>query len=143
MPVPVIVTLVLEFRLGSTPRREVEPPTVSPLAPAPPATTDEFLKDVYLTKTPGLVLPKIQKSVHPQYTGEALHAGINGVVELETVVLPDGKVGRTRVTKSLDTKYGLDDAAQAAVQQWTFEPGKLHGQPVPVAVTVVVEFRNK
>jgi TonB family protein len=142
-PVPVIVTIILEFRLDKTPRREVEPPMVSPLAPAPPATSDEFLKGAYPTKTPGLVLPKLQTSVQPLYTAEAFGAGITGVVEVEAVVTTDGTVARARVAKSLDTRYGLDDAAQAAVRQWTFEPGKLHGQPVPVAITAVLEFRKK
>jgi TonB family protein len=143
-PVPVIVTLIIEFRLDRTPRPQSgEPPMLSPLAPAPPDTTDEFLKGVYPTKTPGLVAPKLLKNVQPKYSADAMQAGISGVVEVEAVVLSDGKVARTRVTKSLDTRYGLDAAAVAAVEQWTFEPGKLNDQPVPVAITVVLEFRTK
>ena len=142
-PVPVIVTLILEFRLNKNLRPQGESPTVSPGAPAPPEATDDFLNGAYPTKTPGLVTPKLLKNVHPKYSEEAMRAGISGVVEVEVVVLSDGKVGRTRVTKSLDNRYGLDAAALAAVEQWTFEPGKLYGQPVAVAISVALEFRTK
>ena len=34
----------------------------------------------------------------------------------------------------------LDDAALAAVRQWTYSPTTLNGVPVPVIMTVTVNF---
>jgi protein TonB len=35
----------------------------------------------------------------------------------------------------------LDQAAIDAVKQWMFKPTKLNGEPVPVVMTVTVDFR--
>jgi TonB family protein len=68
---------------------------------------------------------------------------IQGQVEVQAVVMPDGTVARARVTKSLDRIYGLDDEAVKAVHQFTFAPnsGTLNGRPVPVAVTLTLTFK--
>lgn len=90
----------------------------------------------------GVTDPTLIKQVHPKYTAEAMRAGIQGVVELEAVVLPDGSVGDVRVVKSLDSRYGLDNQAIAAARQWRFEPGRFEDRPVPVMVTLMLEFRQ-
>jgi len=56
-------------------------------------------------------------------------------------VMPDGSVSRARVITSLDKTFGLDEQAVLAAKQWIFEPGKLDGLAVPVAVTVKLEFK--
>jgi TonB family protein len=53
----------------------------------------------------------------------------------------DGHVSRARVTQSLDRVFGLDAAALAAARQWTFTPGELKGEKVPVAVRLTLAFR--
>jgi protein TonB len=35
----------------------------------------------------------------------------------------------------------LDQAAMDAVRQWVYEPTELNGVPVPVVMTVTVNFR--
>jgi TonB family protein len=45
-----------------------------------------------------------------------------------------------KVVRSLDTVYGLDDAAVEAAQQWRFTPGTLQGKPVKVLVTLELSF---
>jgi len=47
------------------------------------------------------------------------------------------------VTKSLDTVYGLDDAAVTAAGQWTFTPGTKDGHPVDVLVHLNMRFTLK
>jgi protein TonB len=37
----------------------------------------------------------------------------------------------------------LDDAALAAVRTWQYEPTLLNGQPVPVRMTVTVNFTTR
>jgi TonB family protein len=88
----------------------------------------------------GVSDPKLVREVKPQYTADAMRAKVQGEVELEAVVNPDGSVDRVRVTRSLDSTFGLDQEAIKAVRQWRFMPGTLKGQPVPVRVTVVLSF---
>lgn len=142
-PVAVIVTIILEFRLDKTPRRPVQPRSELPDVPTPPSSDDEFLNGAYPATAPGLVAPKLMKQVQPQYTREALEAKTQGFVEVEAVVLTDGTVARSRVTKSLDKVRGLDNEALRAINQWTFEPGRLNGFPVPVVITVQLEFKAR
>lgn len=97
----------------------------------------------YRQKDPGIVAPAIIKEVHPRYTDEAREKKIQGIVQLEAVVLEDGAVGDVTVTRSLDDTYGLDQAAVAALKQWSFKPGQKDGTPVRVLVTVEMSFTLK
>ena len=56
------------------------------------------------------------------------------------VVRPDGKCSDIRITKSLDTMFGLDEQAIASAREWVFRPGMRMGQPVPVLVTLEIGF---
>jgi TonB family protein len=58
---------------------------------------------------------------------------------LWVVVGPDGRVRDIRVSRSLG--MGLDEKAIDAVRQWRFEPSRKDGQPVPVQVSIEVNFR--
>jgi protein TonB len=82
---------------------------------------------------------------HPllQYTPEARRANIQGSIELEITVDVDGRVRDAMVVKSLDSLYGMDDSAVAAVSQWVFEPAKLDGKAVSARtkVTFTVTLR--
>jgi len=97
----------------------------------------------YKPKDPGIVAPVLMKDVKAVYTTEAREKRIQGVVELEAVVLEDGTVGEVRITKSLDQTYGLDDAAVAALKQWQFKPGQKDGKAVKVLVAVEMSFTLK
>ena len=82
------------------------------------------------------------KSVQPKYTSEAMRAKIQGSVEIEAVVLPNGTIGDVRILKPLDKQYGLDQEAIVAAKQWLFRPGTdKDGKPIPVIVTIILEFR--
>jgi protein TonB len=83
------------------------------------------------------------KRVDPAYPKKAMDAKITGEVVLDVLVQPDGRTGDIKIVKSLDTKYGLDDEAVKAVQQWVFVPGKKDGTPVAVQVQITVEFLLK
>lgn len=126
-PVSVVVTIILEFILHPDPRRE----------------SDAFLEGTYWVHTPGLVLPIPKKQVQPKYTLATMKAKIQGTVVVEAVVMPDGTVGRSRVVVSVDPTFGLDREALEAVNQWTFDPGRLHDRAVPVVVKLTFEFRRR
>jgi TonB family protein len=90
----------------------------------------------------GVTSPQLIKEVKPNYTGDAMRAKLQGVVEMEAVVLPDGSVdpNRIKITRSLDSTFGLDQQAIIAVKQWRFRPGTFKGQPVAVIVNVELTF---
>lgn len=81
--------------------------------------------------------PKKIKDVKPVYPAEAQAAGIQGVVILEATIAPSGYVSDARVLRSIPA---LDQAAVEAVRQWAFTPTLLNGAPVPVIMTVTVNF---
>ena len=56
---------------------------------------------------------------------------------IEARIERDGTVSRARVLQSIPM---LDDAAVDAVRQWEFTPTLLNGAPVPVMMTVTVNF---
>ena len=78
--------------------------------------------------------------VPPEYTADAMRARTQGVVILECVVQPDGHCSDVRVVRSLDRAFGLDQKAIDAARKWIFRPGRRQGEPVPVFVTLEMEF---
>jgi TonB family protein len=76
----------------------------------------------------------------PSYTAEAMRARIQGSVLVECVVQTSGVCTDIQVVRSLDPVFGLDQEAIKSVRQWRFRPGTRLGQPVPVLVTIEVEF---
>lgn len=90
----------------------------------------------------GVTAPQLVREVKPVYTVAAMRAKVQGRVELDVVVRPDGSVdpGRIQVVHSLDTLFGLDGQAIDAVKQWRFRPGTYRNEPVPVRVRVELTF---
>jgi protein TonB len=89
----------------------------------------------------GCVNPQPIKSQDPKYTSEAMRAKLQGDVELDIVVLKNGTVGEVRISKSLDTQFGLDKEAIAAAKQWLFRPATCQRVPVDMIVGLSIEFR--
>ena len=56
---------------------------------------------------------------------------------MEAVIGEDGRVRDTRVLRSIPL---LDEAALGAVRQWEYTPTLLNGAPVPIIMTVTVQF---
>jgi protein TonB len=81
--------------------------------------------------------PTKTKDVGPQYPPAAQSARVQGVVIIEAVIGPGGKVQDARVLRSIPL---LDQAALDAVKQWEFTPTLLNNVPVPVIMTVTVQF---
>ena len=81
--------------------------------------------------------PKKVVNANPVYPEDAKAAGVQGVVILETTIGPDGVPADVRVLRSVP---GLDGAAVEAVKQWRYDPTWLNGQPVPVIMTMTIDF---
>jgi TonB family protein len=90
-------------------------------------------------KVGGQIKPPTKiKDVSPVYPAIARSARVAGTVVIEATIGPDGKVIDTKVVKSVPM---LDQAALDAVQQWEYTPSLLNGKPVPVTVTVTINFK--
>lgn len=88
----------------------------------------------------GVISPEVLHEEKPQYTSEAMRAKVQGVVEVEAIVMPDGSVGHVQIVRSLDDRFGLDQKAIEAVKRWRFRPGTRMGKPVPVLVNIELTF---
>jgi len=82
--------------------------------------------------------PRLISQVRPSYTPSALDRRVQGSVVLEVIVTTTGVPSLIRVVRSLDSE--LDDEAIKAVRAWKFIPGQMSGTPVPVLVTIVLDF---
>jgi TonB family protein len=102
----------------------------------PPNTA---LANVYASGT--AVRPEAANTPDPHYPELARKSGIDGQVLLWATVTTQGATTDISILRPLG--FGLDDAAVEAVKTWTFKPAERDGQPVPVAITVEVNFRLK
>ena len=82
--------------------------------------------------------PKQLKKVDPAYPDIARQARVQGVVILEATISPQGKVTDVKVLRGIPL---LDQSAIEAVKQWVYTPTLLNGVPVPVIMTVTVNFK--
>ena len=78
------------------------------------------------------------REVAPTYPAMARAARVEGIVIVEAIVGPNGKVQDARVLRSSPL---LDAAALDAVRQWEFTPTLLNGIPIAIVMTVTVDFR--
>jgi protein TonB len=81
--------------------------------------------------------PTKTKMVNPVYPPIAQSARVQGIVIIEATIGPNGRVQEAKVLRSIPL---LDQAAMDAVKQWEFTPTLLNGVPVPVIMTVTVQF---
>src|SRR5438105_3224051 len=107
-------------------------PIVVDTAPPPaPASTEPV-------HVGGKILPpKKIKDITPAYSAIAQSARVQGIVILEATIGVDGRVEQLRVLRSVPL---LDASAIEAVKQWQYTPTLLNGVPVPVIMTVTVNF---
>src|SRR6186997_2064229 len=104
-------------------------PTAPPPPPPPPTAPIRVGGNI---KTPTKT-----KDIKPVYPPIAQSARVQGVVIIEATIGPDGRVKDAKVLRSIPL---LDQAALDAVKQWQFTPTLLNGVPVPVIMTVTVNF---
>jgi len=84
-------------------------------------------------------LPKVTYQPDPEFSLEAKEKKIEGVVVVGLVVGTDGLPHDIHLVKSRG--YGLDEMAIQSVQRWKFKPAQSEGKPVPVAISVEIDFR--
>src|SRR5262245_9298253 len=111
---------------------------VVPQAPAlPPAPEPQSKTPVRLHS--GIKPPQRLVNIAPIYPTIALQIHKEGIVIIDATIDEQGNVIETRILRSIPL---LDEAALAAVRQWKFSPTLLNGIPVPIVMTVTVNFKQ-
>jgi TonB family protein len=154
-PADAPISFSIVVPLGTEPPSTVAATEVAPGVPAPPGTRerpgfdasrqDSGLREVDPDALAGGALriggtikaPTKIRHVNPVYPPDAMDARVQGVVIIECRIEPDGTVSDVQVLRSIPM---LDEAAIQAVQQWEFTPTLLNGVPMPVIMTVTVNF---
>ncbi len=103
---------------------------------APPPVREQAPQPVRISR--GIQAPAKIKDATPEYPDIARRNRVQGLVILEAVIGVDGRVQRARVLRSVPL---LDQAALNAVHSWEYTPTLLDGRPVPVIMTVTVNFK--
>jgi TonB family protein len=84
-----------------------------------------------------IVEPLKIKNVPPTYPAIARNAKVQGLIIIEALINADGSVHYARVIKG---PLLLREAALIAVRQWTYTPALVGGTPVPLIMTLTVNF---
>ena len=77
------------------------------------------------------------KDVRPAYPAEAQNSGAQGIVIVEAIVGPDGKVANARIIRGIDL---LNASSLDVVSKWEYRPVLLNGNPVSFVMTVTVNY---
>jgi protein TonB len=104
----------------------------APPPPPPAAPPQQPVRPGGQIKEPSKI-----RDVKPIYPQIAITAKVEGMVIIEATIGKDGSVVDAKVLRSIAL---LDQAALDAVRQWKFTPTLLNGIPVPVLMTVTVNF---
>ena len=114
-------------------------PIESSDALVPPAPTRVQEPPPAVVRPGGKIKPPTKiRDVAPVYPPLAQSVGQRGIVIIEATIGVDGSVVDARVLRSVPL---LDEAALQAVRQWLYTPTRLNGEPVPVVMTVTVNFQ--
>jgi TonB family protein len=112
----------------------VEAPPPPP--PPPPSARSKPQAPIRIGGT--IQEPRKTRNVSPVYPPDAIQARVQGVVILECTISPTGKVVQVKPLRGIPL---LTEAAIEAVRQWEYTPTELNGVPVPVIMTVTVNFK--
>lgn len=82
--------------------------------------------------------PRKLKDVPPAYPDTAVRSRIQGIVDVEAQIERSGCVSEAKVVRSVHPL--LDTAAVQAVSRWRHTSTTLNGEPVPLLMTVHVNF---
>lgn len=130
----------LSLRLRSVPTQSLET-AIQPPAEAVFAEDDTSWKDpdrVYHVRD-GVSPPIVLNNVEAAFTDAARNAKYDGQAVLTLIVDEHGLPEDLKVVRPLD--YGLTGKAVEAANRYRFKPAMKNGQPMPVLITVVVNFK--
>jgi TonB family protein len=150
-------TLVLAERIPWS-REQSQPPSGAPESQSengssttPIDSTQEVFRVCSKTNAPPCLKPCSKKNPppcakpphavfapEPEFAKEARKAHYTGVLTLTMVVGKDGRVSNVRTVGP--PGMALDEKALEAFKKWKFDPATFDGKPVPVEVSLEVNF---
>jgi TonB family protein len=83
--------------------------------------------------------PRVIRSVEASFSNEARMARVQGVCLVSLIVDPHGMPQQLHLARSLTPS--MDQKAFEAIEQYRFQPAMKNGVPVPVVITIEVDFR--
>jgi protein TonB len=104
----------------------------------PPPDSPSATPQAPVRLSTGIAPPVKIADVLPAYPPLARSARVEGVVIIEAIIDPMGRVTDARVLRSIPL---LDAAALDAVRQWRYSPTRLNGEAVSIVMTITVNFR--
>jgi periplasmic protein TonB len=81
---------------------------------------------------------KLVSSVPPVYPALAKNQHVSGNVQVDALI---DATGRVTTMKIVSGPTLLQQAAMDALKQWKYQPATLDGKPVPMHLTVTLQFR--
>jgi TonB family protein len=101
--------------------------TKQPAAPAAPVAVGGDVKPARMISSVAPIYPALAKSQH-----------VAGSVHVDALVDANGRVTTMKVVSGPSM---LHQAAMDALRQWKYQPATLDGRPVPMHLTVTIQFR--
>jgi TonB family protein len=89
-----------------------------------------------------VVNPKPLMIVRPDYPAKAESSNVEGYVDFEFTIEPDGSVGDPKVVSEIPQGYGFAASAEAVFPRWKFSPRLVAGKPVPISARYRFSFRS-
>jgi TonB family protein len=118
----------------------VDSPAAPPVAVAPPADGTLELSEV--DEQPQLLnRDSISSRLSRNYPPLLRDAGVEGNATVRLRVQRDGSVDQESIQVENATHPMFGEAASRVVERMRFSPAKVHGEPVPVWVTLPVGFQ--
>lgn len=121
-----------------TPPAEPTPPTGTP---APPSSAEEFVVDESMVeKRPELNRDGLARTMERYYPSVMRDSRVAGRVVVEVIVDENGRVreGSARIVETTHPAFG--EATLRAVERFRFSPARMGGTPVPVRVTIPINW---
>jgi protein TonB len=81
---------------------------------------------------------KLISSVSPVYPALAKNQHVSGDVRLDALIDANGRVTTMKIISGPTL---LHQAAMDSLRQWKYQPAVLDGKPVPMHLTVTLQFR--
>lgn len=113
------------------------PPTPTPIPPTP---TPSVREGDIVGPGPDVTQPVAIKQIEPEYPPAARRLRVNGEVQMQVLVGPDGRVEDVRILKVSQTGLGFESASEEAIRQWVFRPATKKGVNVRMWISVRIPF---
>lgn len=127
----------VSFLAGCTPAEDGQSATSN--APESEALASDVSKEAHAFDTP----PVVKTQVAPEYPKDPRAEGVSGKVWVRITLFADGTVHDAVVERRSDEAARIfDEAALAAVRQWTFEPARQGDEPVMCQIVIPFSFKT-